>query len=74
MYLSELSHEYRAHAAVLRTRIQELKAARPESEEPEELDWRIRTLSAMYRETRDLGVLCEHYYERGYYRNAKYTI
>ena len=35
---------------------------------------RIRTLGIMWRETRDLAVLCEHYYDRGYRRNARYTL
>ena len=35
---------------------------------------RIRMLSAMLREARELAVLTEHYYDRGYRRNAKYTL
>ena len=46
--------------------------------EPEQagrlLDSRIQQLRAMWREARDLAVLCEHYYERGYRRNARYTL
>ena len=32
---------------------------------------RIQTLQTIWRETRDLAVLLEHYYERGYRRNAR---
>ena len=35
---------------------------------------RIRMLSTMLREARELAVLTERYYDRGYRRNAKYTI
>ena len=35
---------------------------------------RIRILRGILRETRELTVLCERYYERGYRRNAKYTL
>ncbi len=35
---------------------------------------RIRMLSTMFREARELAVLTERYYERGYRRNVKYTI
>ena len=35
---------------------------------------RIHMLTAMWRETRDLAVLTERYYERGYRRNARYTL
>ena len=35
---------------------------------------RIQTLQTIWRETRDLAVLLEHYYERGYRRNARYTL
>ena len=38
------------------------------------LDFRICQLSTMFREARELAVLTERYYERGYRRNVKYTI
>ena len=31
-------------------------------------------LSTMLREARELAVLTERYYDRGYHRNAKYTL
>ena len=39
-----------------------------------QLQDRIRMLSTMLREARELAVLMERYYDRGYRRNAKYTI
>ena len=48
-----------------------------QSDDPDrrcQLQDRIRMLSAMLREARELAVLTERYYDRGYHRNAKYTI
>ena len=42
--------------------------------ERDRLEERIRMLSTMLREARELAVLTERYYDRGYHRNAKYTI
>ena len=76
MTLMELSVEYRDHARALRGRIVELKERQNGVEEGERLslEQRIKTLETMWREARDLAVLTERYYERGYRRNAKYTI
>lgn len=74
MTLLELSGVYRAHAEALRRRVRELEELRQYEDVPGDLAWRIRTLTAMYREARDLAVLCERYYERGYCRNKKYTV
>ena len=38
------------------------------------LQERIHMLSTMLREARELAVLTERYYDRGYHRNAKYTL
>ena len=69
MTLLELSVDYRASAAALRERTallkQQLEQSRDEAERLMLTD-RIRTLGIMWRETRDLAVLCEHYYDRGY--------
>ena len=76
MTLIELSVQYRANAAALRERALALEGRR--RSEPGQagrlLDSRIQQLRAMWREARDLAVLCEHYYERGYRRNARYTL
>lgn len=77
MTLQEMSVEYRAQAQVLRGRIKELEAARQKTEDPVEREklWvRIWALDALWRETRDQAVLLERYYERGYRRNARYTL
>ena len=76
MTLFELSKDYRDHAAALRGRIAELRALGPELDEDEKIrmDARVRMLTAMWREARDLAVLCERYYERGYRRNDRYTL
>ncbi len=76
MTLYEISKDYRASAHALRGRIRELEETYPglDREARIRLDERIRVLTAMWRESRDLAVLCEHYYERGYRRNVRYTI
>lgn len=75
MTLQELSQEYHKHAEVLSARVKQLEAQRKEApQEGQQLDLRLRTLGAMLRETRELAVFTERYYERGYRRNAKYTI
>ena len=77
MTLQERSVEYRAHARELDLRICQLQYRLERTEDPEEscqLQDRIRMLSTMLREARELAVLTERYYDRGYRRNAKYTI
>ena len=77
MTLLELSAEYRFSADVLRERVQLLEhQQRTEWDESKriQLDSRIKLLRTMWREARELAVLCERYYERGYRRNVKYTI
>ena len=77
MTLAELSVEYRAHAHALVLRICQLEYLLDRSEDPDQrcqLQDRIRMLSTMLREARELAVLTERYYDRGYRRNAKYTI
>ena len=77
MTLQELSVEYRAHARALDLRICQLQYRLDRSTDPEEnsrLEERIHMLSTMLREARELAVLTERYYDRGYRRNAKYTL
>ena len=76
MTLMELSVQYRASAEALRERAMALESRRRSEPGQEDrlLDGRIQQLRAMWREARDLAVLCEHYYERGYRRNARYTL
>jgi len=77
MTLLELSVEYRAQARALDARIRHLQEqlARTQSEdEQNRLQERIRMLTIMLREARELAVLTERYYDRGYRRNARYAI
>ena len=77
MTLQEMGAAYRDQAQVLRRRIGELEEARVRTEERAEKDrltWRIDLLRSIWRETRDLAVLLERYYERGYRRNGQYTL
>ena len=75
--LMELSVEYRAHARSLDLRICQLECWLERTEDPDarnQLQERIKLLATMLREARELAVLTERYYDRGYRRNAKYTI
>lgn len=77
MTLAELSVEYRSHAQALSVRICQLEYLSEQTTDPDrrcQLQDRIRLLSTMLREARELAVLTERYYDRGYRRNAKYTI
>ena len=77
MTLLELSVEYRAHARALDFRICQLQAVLERTENEDQrlmLNERIHMLSTMLREARELAVLTERYYDRGYRRNAKYTL
>lgn len=77
MTLAELSVEYRAHAGMLDERINQLEEEMGQAGTGRErvlLYERIRMLSTMLREARELAVLTERYYERGYRRNGKYTL
>lgn len=77
MTLLELSVEYRAHAQALNLRVSQLKHQLEQTQDEHQrgqLESRIHMLSTMLREARELAVLTERYYDRGYRRNAKYTI
>lgn len=77
MTLLEISVEYRRQAEVLRGRIGELsqvKETMREAEERSAMEYRIKILQGIWREARDLAVLTERYYEKGYRRNVKYTL
>ena len=77
MTLQELSTQYAAQAEVLHERLRQLR--QQEADAPTEFDRirihdRVRILSAMWRDTRDIAVLTGHYYERSRSRNAKYIL
>ena len=77
MKLEEIAVDYRHSARLLEERIRQLKRELSGTQDRLErirLEARIEMLTAMFRETRDVAVVCERYYERGYCRNAKYKI
>ena len=77
MTLLEMSVEYRTQARVLRRRITDLELQRARTTDAAQrlvLEDRIRILETMWREARDLAVVTERYYDRGYWRNVKYAI
>ena len=77
-YLSDVPHPYKVNMPRYRELEDRLLQAVLDRTEDEEerclLAERIRMLSTMFREARELAVLTERYYERGYRRNVKYTI
>lgn len=77
MTLLELSADYRAAAIPLRRRLCELRRAEEAEQNPESL-WQLRRriaiLTPMLTQVNELAELTAHYYERGYYRNEKYTL
>ncbi len=77
MTMQELSKEYRRESDALRERILELQLLWSQCRNKRlrsALAERIRQLTAMRRDVRDVAVLLEHYYDRGYRRNERYTI
>lgn len=77
MTLQEISQSYREAAKPLRCRLRQLRQMLEKAEDPEEI-WHIRRriaeLTPMLTQVNELADLTEHYYERGYYRNEKYTL
>lgn len=77
MTLKELSRSYRISAERLQKRIDTLDEEQKKITDPEQrilMHQRLTTLRTMWRETRDIAVLTERYYERGYRRSARYTL
>lgn len=77
MTLKELSACYEAAAVPLRKRLRELRQSLAKEQDPEEI-WhlkrRIAELSPLLTEMNELAELTAHYYDRGYWRNEKYTL
>ena len=77
MTLRELSPAYRAAAVPIRARLRQLRRELATATDPEEI-WhikrRIAELTPILTQMNELAELTEHYYERGYYRNEKYTL
>ena len=76
MTLYQMSYVYREDALRFRMRITVLReqARTAEGEDKLRLKRRILELQQLLRQSRELADLTRHYYERGYYRNEKYTL
>ncbi len=76
MTLYQMSYVYREDALRFRMRITVLReqARTAEGEEKLRLKRRILELQQLLRQSRELADLTRHYYERGYYRNERYTL
>ena len=77
MTLLEISRGYEEAAVPLRRRLRKLRQLLTQTDDPEEI-WhikrRIAELSPMLTEMNELAELTARYYERGYWRNEKYTV
>ena len=77
MTLKELSRCYEEAAVPLRNRLRELRCLLAETTDPEEI-WqlkrRIAQLTPMLTQMNELAQLTKRYYERGFYRDKKYTL
>ena len=77
MTLAELSTGYTESARLLSRRMKELRAALRRTDDPEEqwqLHRRIADLTPILTQMNELAELTAHYYDRGYWRNEKYTL
>ena len=77
MSLSDLAPDYEASARLLKERMRQLRKALRETEDPEEkwrLQRRMAELTPILTQVNELADLVAHYYDRGYWRNEKYTV
>ena len=77
MTLTEISLGYQDSAEALRLRLCQLRAERRRCRTPRQakaMDRRIRTLTPLLRQCRELAELTGNYYERSYCRNEKYRV
>lgn len=71
MTLAEIAAGYHETDKALSSRIKELRALLKSVDNPSEawqLNRRIYELTTMRREVREIGKLCEHYYEGSFWR------
>lgn len=77
MTLKQMSPQYQAAAQPLRQRLKYLRRALKTASDPEER-WHIRReiaeLTPILTQLNELADLTQHYYERGYWRDKKYTL
>ena len=77
MSLAELSTAYENSAQLLRQRMKELRQQLRQADDPEEqwhLKRRLAELTPILTQMNELAELTAHYYDRGYWRNEKYTV
>lgn len=77
MTLLEMSAHYADSAALIRTRIKELREAEKQEVDPQEaraLHYRAELLRPLLREMRELSQLTARYYDRSYHKNERYTL
>ena len=76
MTLLRMAASSRRSGELIRLRIIALRdaAKTAEPEEKSRLEQRIRDLSALYRETREIALVLERYYDRRYHKNERYTL
>ena len=77
MTLKEMSASYDESAAMLSRILRRLRRQLRNSGDAAErhtLSCRIKVLRNVLTQTRELAQLTAHYYERGYWRNEKYTL
>lgn len=76
MTLLRMAADYRQSGDMIRLRIAALQdglsSAPPQ--EKKLLELRIRELSTLYRETREIARVLERYYDRRYHKNERYTL
>ena len=76
MTLEEISKTYRQAAEPLRERLQQLRMELVRETNPQiafSLKTRIAQMTPILTQLNEMAELTEHYYERGYWRNEKYT-
>lgn len=77
MTLLELSLAYQDSATAIYRRITELRARERNQTDPDEasrLRLRIKELTPLWRESRELAALTAHYYDRSYHKHEQYTL
>ncbi|MBR2047725.1 MAG: hypothetical protein IKC09_05415 [Oscillospiraceae bacterium] len=76
MTLKEISRGYRAAAQLIRQRLCQLRRELRMADDPEQawqLRRRIAELTPVLTQMNELAELTEHYYDREFYRDKKYT-
>ena len=77
MTLMHMASSYRQGGELIRLRIIALQDAARETEDPEEkrkYEQRIKDLTTLYREAREVALVLERYYDRRYHNNERYTL